>query len=290
MNSNSDYVRKIAHERFNRVEKIVWFLVSIPFLLPVIRDAINYNLRVDEAFIFNANFSFLFVTIIAFPAFFQLIFGELPIESLRTKLSFKKGRKFENPPVSAGDNTYSIALGKDLTPSEMAKLTPIEMLSYFSIGSRDLSKSIFSRAGVYLIVGVFVAFSGLAFFYSQTTSTFDGLVLDSAIYLIPKIGILIFIETIAFFFLRQYRAAMDEFRYYEAIKRNREETLALFSIASEGGKEIDVIELAKALPFYSTFTPLQKDQTTEILEGRKLEKNELEVLQNIINVISEKRS
>ena len=41
--------------------------------------------------------------------------------------------------------------------------------------------------------------------------------------LLPGFGILFFIEFVAFFFLRQYRSAMDEFPVYDAIRRNREE-------------------------------------------------------------------
>ncbi len=46
---------------------------------------------------------------------------------------------------------------------------------------------------------------------------------ERALVLLPGFGILFFIEFVAFFFLRQYRSALDEFRYYDAIRRNREE-------------------------------------------------------------------
>jgi len=138
------------------------------------------------------------------------------------------------------------------------------------------------------MVGVFVAFSGLAFFYSQTVqlapTTGEGMPL--LISLAPKFGILFFIEFVAFFFLRQYRSAMDEFRYYEAVKRNREETLALIRIAVDSGKEFDPIELVKNESFFSKAGVLDKGQSTEILESRKLEKNEIELLEKVLDVVS----
>jgi len=110
--------------------------------------------------------------------------------------------------------------------------------------------------------------------------------------LAPKFGILFFIELVAFFFLRQYRAAMDEFRYYEAVKsyeavkRNREETLALIRIAADSGKPIDPIDLVKNESFFSKAGVLGKDQSSEIIESRKLEKNELDLLEKVIDVVS----
>ena len=58
--------------------------------------------------------------------------------------------------------------------------------------------------------------------------------------LAPRFGILFFIELIAFFFLRQYKAAMEEFRYYEAIKRQREETLALVAMLKRRKSDVNL--------------------------------------------------
>lgn len=104
--------------------------------------------------------------------------------------------------------------------------------------------------------------------------------------LAPKFGILFFIEFVAFFFLRQYRSEMDEFRYYEAIKRNREETLALIRIAVDSGKAFDPLELVKNECFFSKAGVLDKGQSTEIIESRKLEKNEIELLEKVLDVVS----
>lgn len=258
------------------------FSLIIPF-----SDIIADRAPLIEIITARINHIFSSILIFGFPIVFRLIFGRLPIEALR-KARLEK-RNGDEGLQSFDVDTKVNLMRSEFTTSEMAELSPIEMLAFFSVCSRELSKSIFARAGVYLIVGVFVAFSGLAFFYSQTASGLFVEGWEAVVELVPKFGILLFIETIAFFFLRQYRAAMDEFRYYEAIKRNREETLALFAIASMGGKEVDVIELAKGLPFYSASTPLQKDQTTEILEGRKLEKNGLEILEKIIEAVSLKK-
>lgn len=104
--------------------------------------------------------------------------------------------------------------------------------------------------------------------------------------LAPKFGILFFIELVAFFFLKQYRSAMDEFRYYEAVQRKREEILVLIKLAFDGGKGAEVLELVKNGCFFSEGKVLGKDQSTEIIESRKLEKSELEILDKVIEVVS----
>lgn len=227
-----------------------------------------------------------------FPIVFRLIFGALPLESLRRK---RVQRQLEAPASPA--ETQATAdiheaeirvLSDALSTDELSSSPPTKLFAYYAASSRRLSQSIYSRAGVYLLVGVFVAFSGLAFFYAQTAqlapSSLEGMTL--LVTLAPKFGILFFIELVAFFFLRQYRAAMDEFRYYEAIKRNREETLALIRIAADSGKPIDPIDLVKNESFFSKAGVLGKDQSTEIIESRKLEKNELDLLEKVIDVVS----
>lgn len=227
-----------------------------------------------------------------FPLVFRLIFGALPLESIRRKRAQHQLEAPTQPSASASSIEIREAeirvLSDAMSADELASSPATKLFAYYAATSRRLSQSIYSRAGVYLMVGVFVAFSGLAFFYSQTAQlapiTGEGTPL--LISLAPKFGILFFIEFVAFFFLRQYRSAMDEFRYYEAIKRNREETLALIRIAVDSGKEFDPIELVKNESFFSKAGVLDKGQSTEIIESRKLEKNEIELLEKVLDVVS----
>ena len=228
-----------------------------------------------------------------FPWIFRLIFGALPLESIRRKRAQRQLETTDRLHESSSGvdirNAEIRVLSDAMSTDDLASSSATKLFAYYAANSRRLSQSIYSRAGVYLMVGVFVAFSGLAFFYAQTVqisppSATDGLPL--LITLAPKFGILFFIEFVAFFFLRQYRSAMDEFRYYEAIKRNREETLALIRIAVDSGKSFDPIELVKTESFFSRAGVLDKGQSTEILESRKLEKNELELLEKVIDVVS----
>ena len=78
---------------------------------------------------------------------------------------------------------------------------------------------------------------------------------------------------------------MDEFRYYEAIKRHREEILVLLRIGHDQNRPVDTFELIKLGQFFSVAGRLQKEESTELLETRKLEKNETAVLEKAIDAI-----
>lgn len=132
-----------------------------------------------------------------------------------------------------------------------------------------------------------MAFSGLVFFYTQTAALNVSTDVGNLLLLLaPKFGILFFIEFVAFFFLRQYRSAMDEFRYYESIARRREEVRALIMLSAESQQKIELMELIKNDSYFSKVSALEKDQSTEILEARKLEKGELELLEKVVDTLA----
>lgn len=289
-------VRRIkAKEENNQlnIERLLWAFVPILFGAIYILISQEADMRTefreleDDRPLMLAVISAVFL----FPVLFRLIFGALPLESIRRKRAQRQlESKFsENTQSSSEMGAAEIRIMTDsLSIDELSASSATKLFSYYASSSRQLSQSIYGRAGAYLLVGIIVAFSGLVFFYSQTAQLkFDGDD-DFAILseLVPKFGILFFIELVAFFFLRQHRSTMDEFRYYEAIKRNREETLALIRIAADNGTPIDPIDLVKNDSFFSKSGVIAKDQTTEILESRKLEKNELDLLEKVIDIVS----
>jgi hypothetical protein len=287
-------VAVVRHREYSGrlMEIYLWLVASVAVGGGIIFDIVaRREPPVDVFAVRYLEFLLAFITVI-FPFVFRLIFGALPLESIRRKRAQRQLEAQDRPEeirASSGIREAEIRVLSDAMSTENLSSAPAtKLFAYYASSSRRLSQSIYSRAGVYLLVGVFVAFSGLAFFYSQTVQlapiALEGLAL--LITLAPKFGILFFIELVAFFFLRQYRAAMDEFRYYEAIKRNREETLALIRIAVDTGKPFDPIDLVKNESFFSKAGVLDKGQSSEIIESRKLEKNELDLLEKVIDVVS----
>ncbi len=283
-------------ENYQRIELTLWTIASI---LISAGKAIEILATTDNprvAIIDRYPDLLGVLAILLFPLIYRLTFGALPLEAFRRRRAQRQleglDRPSDGPKEIETRKAHIEALSDVRSAYNLASSSANTLFAYYADDSRQLSKSIYNRAGVYLMVGVIVAFSGLVFFYSQTTqipplTTTEGLSL--LITLTPKFGILFFIEFIAFFFLRQYRSAMDEFRYYEAIKRSREETFALIKISKDGEKPFDPIELVKAKSFFSNAGVLDNGQSTEILESRKLEKNEFELLEKVIEVVSRSR-
>ncbi|MEN2424694.1 hypothetical protein AA0N74_01445 [Chromobacterium vaccinii] len=279
------------------IEAYIWMVgASLLFYMAFHRSSGG----IDSIFYNGDPFFYLSVFFFSFPVIFNLIFGSMPFWYLRKRSAIRRMKAlslFKDVADEGHDMLELKAYQDGLGVGELSNASTLKLLSYYASSSRELSQSIYSRAGVYLLVGVFVAFSGLFFFYTSTVQSQSALgpvfqmpnsqeAMSILIILIPKFGILFFIEFVAFFFLKQYRSAMDEFRYYEAIKRNREEVLALVRMSESNGKLLDPAELFKSQTYFSKAGTLEKNQSTEIIEARKLEKSELELLGKVIEAVA----
>lgn len=284
----------------NLLEWALWAIAAVLLLIrPLTELARGYSLNALYPAFYPSFVNALMVLL--FPVVIRLIFGALPIAIFRHRFAGIFGSTASARAMFKTSRGRSSAVGakarvtpttrSEVSSEDLALRSTLQLFGYYdAASSRQLSQNIYNRAGVYLLIGVIVAFSGLAFFYSQTGKLGD--VGDSVALgrlveeLVPRFGILVFIEIVAFFFLRQYRAAMDEFRYFEAVKRNREETLALIRMCSDAEKKIDPIELVKSQSFFSQAGILQPGQTSELLESRKFEKNELDLLEKVVDALS----
>ncbi|WP_236187177.1 hypothetical protein [Pseudomonas protegens] len=277
-----------ARERNRRIAEVYfWTLIVLFFLVPPSLDILD-GLRPREIAMKRIENVFFALVFLVFPVLFNLIFNRLPMEAMRRAFArkFVDGSKNVDESYQRNKAAEAWALNGSAAEADLCDFSAVELLSRYVGNSRALSQGLYNRAGVYLLVGVLVAFSGLVFFYMATSSPVAYQGVDLAVVMLPKFGILFFMELVAFFFLRQYRSAMDEFRYYEGIKRKREETLAMIQLLALRDKDFDVLELVKGGFFFSDGKVLSKDQSTEIIEARKLEKNEIEILEKIIDAVS----
>ncbi len=299
---------EMRHRRFRVVELYVWMLIAAVCLARVFVERAIYAEPWEIVIRERYGDLLLGFFVMMFPILFQLVFGQFPLENLRRK-------RYERTFVNELDELLATNEDEERTSARSIRVESVPFESTLSIGrqslgaeelvksltaerllldlaasSKKLADGIYGRSGVYLLVGVMVAFSGLAFFYTQTSGSFETKDITALmVSLAPKFGILFFIELVAFFFLKQYRTSMDEFRYYEAIKRRREEMLALVKMGSEQNKPVDSFELVKLGQFFSVAGRLEKEETTELLEARKLEKNETAVLEKAIDAIAQAR-
>lgn len=137
--------------------------------------------------------------------------------------------------------------------------------------SKINAERLFKRSSYSLIIGGGIAISGVLIFYFLNLNTDYNQFTDLLHFLglIPRFGILFFIEYVAFFFLKQYRVLMEEYRYYEAIKRDRQNLLSLYYLIGKYKDEKDILELintyfdkhAAEIPRYSGDNRVKMEKT-----------------------------
>ena len=222
------------------------------------------------------------VMIAIFPFVFYQIFGNYPLQSIR------KRKKTDSPRIVVSGSDNVVHIPKEENEQEYAPIsTGIGLLTQLTKNAEDLSNKIYRRSGVYLIFGVLIAFSGILYFSFQSITVSGELDTTKLIIaLLPRFGILFFIELIAFFFLKQYRAAMDEFRHYDSIKRARESQLAIYLMATRDFEENDFVKVVENINFYENIGKLSSGETTELIELSKLNKSELEILKELIGTLA----
>lgn len=138
-----------------------------------------------------------------------------------------------------------------------------------------------ARPSALLLIGGVIALAGLFFFFFTLPAMTEQKALDIWMRLVlvtPRVLMLLFIQVLAGFFLRQYRSSMEEFRYYEAMLRRREEIALSYAIRKELNDRKLIAELAKTVLTTSDFSRLGKGETTTILEMHKNSDNEFDTL------------
>jgi hypothetical protein len=224
------------------------------------------------------------------PILFRLTFGEYPLTwSLRGALeneiksqatvSLSGFRRVnEVVPVSP----FVIEEIKDKADSSV---DPRQLLALYGESTSKLAEKIFKRSNAHLFAGGVIAAVGIAVFLfrsSQITSASEWK--EMIRILAPGFGILFFIELVAFFFLRQYRAAMDDYRYFDAVRRSREESLVILKMFAENPNEVSTKDVLAAMSIYSSAGKLGKDETTEMLEVRKMQRDETFVFEKLAEI------
>lgn len=226
------------------------------------------------------------VLVALFPLVFYQIFGKSPLHAIRNR---KVDNEKQNIVIHGDGNVIQVAKESTEKAESEASNNTIQLLFQITKNAEILSNKIYVRSGVYLIFGVLIAFSGIAYFSLQSISaptsqpaTQYPEITAQLIALAPRFGILFFIEFIAFFFLKQYRAAMDEFRHYDAIKRNRESQLAIFLMATKEFPEANFVTVIEKANFFDKIGKLNAGESTELLEANKLNKNELDGIKDLL--------
>nr|VFK35197.1 MAG: hypothetical protein BECKMB1821I_GA0114274_11043 [Candidatus Kentron sp. MB]VFK77188.1 MAG: hypothetical protein BECKMB1821H_GA0114242_11083 [Candidatus Kentron sp. MB] len=258
-------------------EYFLWFIAGCLIAARFIVMSLLYPNEMNAVFR-EYYFELLIGVVVAvFPFVYYQIFSAYPLQSIRKKDSA--------PSIVVQGNENVVHISKeDSIKTDYEQIEGgIGLLTQLVANAEDLSNKIYRRYGVYLVFGVLIAFSGILYFSFQSISVTENQDFKSLLLtLAPRFGILFFMEFIAFFFLKQYRAAMDEFRHYDSIRRNRESQLALYMIASRDFKEADFSKVVDKMGFFDRVGVLSQGETTEIIEASKINKNELETAKEFL--------
>ncbi|WP_421589396.1 hypothetical protein [Rahnella aceris] len=314
-NVKDEILKHVVKNTLTIYEVAFWVGISALVSMPVTSELIRYGyVRVETYYSNSTNVVYSLIITIA-PVVFGFVYGDLPLTFLKKKNLASKNR-FETSSINnsnkdkvsgEGKHDESQSVDPDVVFVDGADFhdenstSPdkvVEYIKYMMLTSTQLANRMLRNASLYLFSGVLIAIVGLGFFYTQTLNSVNPALLSkdevatsfssTMIALIPKFGILFFIEFIAFFFLKQYRTSMDEFRYYESLKRSREETYAIVRLMMLDGGKINVLNLIEKYGFRTKLDKLEVGQSLDHLEARKLDKSELEILGRIVEGLVKK--
>lgn len=201
-----------------------------------------WEYKVNEDISIKMNRYILIFAFIIVPFTFKLIFSKYPIEYIR----YKYLQKDEAPDIIIR------------AMSEAGYNLDVQMLLSHNIQESKINaERLFSQSRIYLLFGCLIAMAGVSIFFYARNNYIDNTIFlemfnkgESLSILglkifeyLPRFGVLFFIEYIAFFFLKQYRILMEEYRYYEAIKRERQDILSAYLLFKDKCDDIEALKM-----------------------------------------------
>lgn len=158
--------------------------------------------------------------------------------------------------------------------------------------SQEAARIAQRRPNALLFVGTIVALAGLIFFVLTLPGSRFGVLMPEGaaanittqdfwpvgLQLLPRLLMLIFIQVLAGFFLRQYRTSMEDFRYYESVLRYREAQYLSYTLRKRMNDERALAKFADELLKEQKIGLLARGQTTTVIETQRAEQNEFTTL------------
>lgn len=273
--------KKFTHEykvesKYRILELYFWIFFPAIVLFKPFYENLNYG--ISKEFFLDYYYTFISVFLfIFFPVLFKLIFRQLPIEFIRNQFIHSKKNISSTKKIKEEEKVNNIEIPE----------TDELLLNYIE-ESKSISEKIYTRSGVYLLVGCLIAFSGIAIFYSpifgQTKININNNWQSNLLVYLPRFGALFFIEFIAFFFLKQYRIMIAEYKYYEKIKRHRQNNYSITKLIQANKSDEKALKM-----MMNNMTILNKpdpDDTFREIELEKITQKEYDVAGKLKEIIA----
>jgi hypothetical protein len=172
----------------------------------------------------------------------------------------------------------SISLPKTPATSVTAArpLTPEAVLAESAANASIIASRMERRINTHLILGLFIGLVGLGVWFlsfnfppSFEPESYEKLLRE----MLPRLTILIFIELLAGFFLRQYRIGVEDFKYFLDVQRRLAGRHVAFLLVQSLNDQAATKTFVDALLSQQSDTRLAANETTTTLEAAKSEQN-----------------
>jgi len=176
----------------------------------------------------------------------------------------------------------------DSEVENISKTTTVdEILRVSAHSSAKLALKMERRINTHLILGVLVGGAGLVvwwmiFFFQGGTLDKSQELLQKGSFtnqllfgVLPRITILLFIELLAGFFLRQYRIGVEDLKYFLELRRRADAKRVAYAILERHGDQKAQLKFAEQLIGERSDTRLLAGETTTTLDAISKEQNEV---------------
>lgn len=154
---------------------------------------------------------------------------------------------------------------------EVSSMSPVELFARDVESAGRRADALFARSTLLLSGGIIMAFIGVAIFYVTLPETKGEETL--ATYW-PKVvrptGVLVFVEAIAWFLLRQYRSLVEDYKWFYRLYLKRSNFLAASRVLGVEKVRPEDLFIAVSLVQEDYSGRLRAGETTEALESLKL--------------------
>lgn len=239
-----------------------------------ISDAITRIAHLKEEYSQEVRSTLITIAVIVFLYIvFWMVFSDVPLTYVYRQLFTSN--------VGDSEAVQQSSLDEEAEASTNGAVVRGKALLIWSLHARSsrVAAEVRANSKVFLFVGVSIGFLGVVIFLymngrlfcdvfpelfpstckqvrepgagATTAKDLWGSYAGDILNLIPRVVIFIFIEVLAGFFLKQYRAAIREYRYFERVVRSRELAVLLWTtLATRGGIQRMVVESGTA-PYWT---------------------------------------
>jgi hypothetical protein len=146
------------------------------------------------------------------------------------------------------------------------------ILSRSASTSQDLAARMERRLNTYLILGILIGSLGLSFWWyvNKQTETAtqpmpSSIIIENfLVKTLPKLTILLFIEVLAGFFLRQFRIGVEDFKYFLQLKRQADTNRLVYAFIEDQDDSLLRMKFLDALLAQLAIT--KADDTAKVME------------------------